>query len=165
MESIDPVVSFAYALAGLIVAGLVVLRVRQAWRARRARQQQDLAQAVTEVLGSGAGIEVTALRPAGRDSSPPGSAAVSVPPSAIAPEDRCAFCERRAEHRMPHIVHARPLFDGLLRRLGVLPTVKFQLVVRNPDLAAPVELCALHHVRARSLMEIELAKVPSEQAR
>jgi hypothetical protein len=74
----------------------------------------------------------------------------------------CRLCDRPAAHATPAIRHARPLLDGLLRRLGVVPVVRFQLVL---DLGlAPADLCELHFYRARSLLEVQLGSVPAAYA-
>lgn len=76
----------------------------------------------------------------------------------------CRFCSRRAEHRTPVIRHARPLGDAVLRRLGLVPQIRFQLEIPL-DLDAAVELCELHRHRAASLLGAEIADAAADQAK
>jgi len=77
----------------------------------------------------------------------------------------CRFCGERAEHRKPAVVHARPLFDGLLRRFGIVPVVQPQLRLDALSLDAPVELCRACRERARALVEVKISEWPAEYAR
>lgn len=76
----------------------------------------------------------------------------------------CRFCERTAEYRTPVIRHARPWGDLFLRRIGVVPQVKFQLAIPK-DLGAEVDLCDLHHHRAVSLLGAEIAAASADMAK
>lgn len=64
---------------------------------------------------------------------------------------------------MPQLRLVRPLFDGVYRKLGVVPLRRWYLDL-TPPVDAPTHLCEVHQTMARGHLERELAQSHVEYA-
>jgi len=128
----------AMVLAVAIIAATVMSLTGQRRRERDARALEDIAPTPANLLTADAAAKVA--------------------------RGECRFCTRPAEYRTPVIRHARPWGDGLLRWMGLVPQVRFQLEIPR-DLGAQVELCDLHNHRSASLLGAEIASAAADQAK